>query len=99
MLARIAIAAFLLAMLPQAVGPARADDQAKFPDWSGQWRVTGGNRWDPAKPAGRDQDAPLTPEYLAIFEANVAVLAAIISCSTATGVVSPGRTSFAWSVT
>jgi hypothetical protein len=58
MLARIAIAAFLLAILSPAADPAWAEDQAKFPDWSGQWRVTGGNRWDSTKPAGRDQDAP-----------------------------------------
>jgi hypothetical protein len=72
-LARMGIAAVLLAAtFTGAAGPARAHDEKKFPDWSGQWRVTGGNRWDPTKPAGREQDAPLTPEYLAIFEANVA---------------------------
>jgi hypothetical protein len=72
-LTRIALAAMLLAAtLIEAAGPARAHDEKKFPDWSGQWRVLGGNRWDPAKPAGRDQDAPLTPEYLAIFEASLA---------------------------
>ena len=57
MLARIAIAAFLLAMLPQAVGPARADGQAKFPDWSGQWKKPNGvgNQWDLSRPPGRGQ--------------------------------------------
>jgi hypothetical protein len=40
MLARMAIAAMLLAAtLIGATGPARAHDEKKFPDWSGQWRV------------------------------------------------------------
>jgi hypothetical protein len=30
-----------------------------------------GTRFDPSKPAGRAQQAPLTPEYQAIFEANL----------------------------
>ncbi len=30
-----------------------------------------GTRFDPSKPAGRGQQAPLTPEYQAIFEANL----------------------------
>jgi hypothetical protein len=49
-----------------------AHDLSKYPDWAGQWRISGGNRWDPAKPAGRGQQAPLTPEYQAIFEASLA---------------------------
>src|SRR5580704_355207 len=28
-------------------------------------------RFDPSKPPGRGQEAPLTPEYQAIFEANL----------------------------
>jgi hypothetical protein len=49
-------------------------DAAKYPDWSGQWRrpETGPNRYDPSKPPGRAQQAPLTPEYQAIFEAGLA---------------------------
>jgi hypothetical protein len=49
MLARIAAAILLAVTLAQAAGPARAGDEMKFPDWSGQWRVLGGNRWDPSK--------------------------------------------------
>ena len=54
--------------------PAQAEifDSSKYPDWSGQWRVQGGNRWDASKPAGRGQEAPLTPEYLAVLEASLA---------------------------
>jgi hypothetical protein len=61
-------AAFLSAVVTEAV----AFDESKYPDWSGQWRVVGGNRWDPAKPQRRGQNPPLTPEYQAIFEASMA---------------------------
>ncbi len=33
-------------------------------------------KWDPSKPPGRGQEAPLTPEYQAIFEASLADQAA-----------------------
>jgi hypothetical protein len=49
-------------------------DPARFPDWSGpmRWIATpGGNRYDPMKPAGRGQQAPLTAEYQAKFEAGL----------------------------
>jgi len=47
---------------------------AQFPDWSGQWRKPAGvgNQWDQARPLGRGQQAPLTPEYQAIFDASLA---------------------------
>ena len=49
-------------------------DPSRYPDWSGpmRWTTTqGGNRYDQYKPAGRGQEAPLTPEYQAIFEAGL----------------------------
>jgi hypothetical protein len=48
-------------------------DVTRYPDWSGQyrWTITGANRYDQTKPIGRGQQAPLTPEYQAIFEASV----------------------------
>jgi hypothetical protein len=51
---------------------ARAADEAKFPDWSGQWlRTYGGNpRYDQTKPI-RKQEAPLKPEYQVRFEASI----------------------------
>src|SRR5215831_14413997 len=51
-----------------------AQEQSKYPDWSGQWlRGPGmGVGWDPRKPPGLGQQAPLTPESRAIFEANLA---------------------------
>lgn len=49
-------------------------DPSRYPDWSGpmRWVATaGGNRYDPTKPAGLAQQAPLTPEYQARFEADL----------------------------
>jgi hypothetical protein len=53
---------------------ALAQDQSPYPDWSGQWtRGPGmGNGWDPKKPQGLGQQAPLTPEYKARLEAVLA---------------------------
>jgi hypothetical protein len=53
---------------------ARAFDDDKYPDLAGQWlrTDTGTPRYDPSKPAGRGQQAPLTPEYQAILEASLA---------------------------
>jgi hypothetical protein len=65
-------AAALLAALCITTGAAWAWDDTQYPDFSGQWRPIGGpGRFDISKPAGRGQQAPLTPEYQAIFEANV----------------------------
>jgi hypothetical protein len=77
-------AAAVMAALLTASG-AQAFDDSKYPDLKGQWKRTivgtgtgqfPGAAWDPSKPAGRGQEAPLTPEYQAIFEANVADQAA-----------------------
>jgi hypothetical protein len=57
-------------------GAAPAQDLSMFPDWSGQWHRTSGIQWDPTKPLGRGQQAPLTPEYQARYEANLAEQAA-----------------------
>src|SRR5262245_1263400 len=47
----------------------------KFPDFDSQWRNPtagrGGNPWDTTKPMGLRQEAPLTPEYQARFEASL----------------------------
>ena len=55
-----------------ARAPALAFDDAKYPDWKGQWVRIGGGAFDPTKPIGRGQQPPLTPEYQAIWEANLA---------------------------
>ena len=49
-------------------------DPARYPDWSGpmRWVATpGGNRYDPMKPPGRGQQAPLTAEYQGKLEAGL----------------------------
>jgi hypothetical protein len=58
---------------------AQAFDDAQYPDLKGQWiRVSppGQPAFDPSKPRGWAQQAPLTEEYQAVFRANLADLAA-----------------------
>jgi hypothetical protein len=52
----------------------QAFDETKYPDWSGQWHRPRGVsiQWDQTKPLGRGQQAPLTAEYQALFEASLA---------------------------
>jgi hypothetical protein len=78
MLDRSSIAVVAVAVaLCASFAPARAWDDAKYPDWKGQWSrapvpgVTGNPSYDPSKPRGRGEEAPLTAEYQAIFEANL----------------------------
>src|SRR5438105_222023 len=60
----------MLAAVLTANCGAHAIDEAKYPDLSGQWNRVGAPRW--ANP----KTAPLTAEYRAIFEANLADQAA-----------------------
>lgn len=54
-----------------------AQDMSKYPDFEGQWRRGQGvNAFDPTKPPGRGQEAPLTPEAQAVFEENIKKIAA-----------------------
>jgi hypothetical protein len=49
-------------------------DLGKYPDWSGQWRRVpdgGPPRYDPSKPNGLGQQAPLKPEYQAMLVASL----------------------------
>jgi hypothetical protein len=74
----LAAAVALTAALLASIGAVGALEEPKYPDWGGQWvRVDGGHgpQFDPSKPAGRGQQAPLTAEYQSIFEANLASLA------------------------
>jgi hypothetical protein len=67
----------LTAALLMTIAGAQAFDDTKYPDLKGQWRAIGGPmRFDGSKPWGPGQEAPLTPEYQAIFEANLADQAA-----------------------
>ena len=64
----------LAVLLCTSFGSARAFDDAKYPSLEGQWLRTdvGTPRYDPSRPAGRGQQAPLTPEYRAVLEASLA---------------------------
>jgi hypothetical protein len=61
----------------------QAFDEAMYPALNGQWTravvpgAVGLPPFDPAKPPGRGQQAPLTPEYQAKFEAALAERAAM----------------------
>src|SRR5262249_46848449 len=62
-----------IALLTAMTMAAQAHDESKYPNWKGQWsRSTGPAQWDPKKPAGLRQEPPLTSEYQAIWEANMA---------------------------
>jgi hypothetical protein len=79
MLNRSAIAALVVAAaLAWPAAGARAFDESKYPDFSGQWRRPPGIgiQWDQTKPLGRGQQAPLTPEYQKVFEDSLADQAA-----------------------
>ena len=60
-------------------GPVAAQqpfDESRYPNFAGQWQNIGRlGTFDQSKPPGRGQQAPLTPEYQAIFEANLAEVA------------------------
>ena len=73
---RSSVVAVALAALCAGVVSVQAFNESKYPDWSGEWRLGPPTKWDPSKPPGRGQEAPLTPEYHAIFEANLADQAA-----------------------
>jgi hypothetical protein len=67
-----------VAALLMTIGGAAAYDESKYPDFNGQWRRAVavrservGAAFDPSKPFGREEKPPLTPEYQAIYEANL----------------------------
>jgi len=72
MLYRCSAAAVALAAVILAAAVAQAHDETKYSDLRGQWsRGKGGAQWDQSKPGGLRQEVPLTPEYRAIYEANI----------------------------
>jgi hypothetical protein len=82
MLYRSTFAVLALAtMLMLTVGGAQAEEK-KYPNWKGEWnavtpRMPGQQlRFDPTKPYGPGQQAPLTEEYKKIWEANLVEQAA-----------------------
>jgi hypothetical protein len=72
------IGAVALTVLSISVGGAQASDDAKYPDWSGQWNrfvvpgLPGQPSHDQTKPWGFGQQAPLTPEYEKVLEESIA---------------------------
>src|SRR5437899_2213677 len=74
MISRISLGPIALAAaLVAAAAAAQAQDAKKYPsNWEGQWgRGSRVGIWDSSKPGGLGQQAPLTPEYQAVLEANV----------------------------
>jgi len=70
---RIAIGLFaLVAAFGMTIAGTHAFDDSLYPDWSGGWMRMGSGNFDPSKPRGMGQQAPLTQEYRAIFEASLA---------------------------
>jgi hypothetical protein len=70
------IGLFLAALAVSATAAQALDDTAKYPDMRGAWERPGAAQWDPTKPGGLRQQAPLTPQYQTVFEANLANAAA-----------------------
>ncbi len=72
------LGALVSAALAASIGSAVAWDDAKYPDLQGHWArftvrgVPGQPSFDQTKQWGAGQQAPLTPEYRAIFEASLA---------------------------
>lgn len=73
-----AAAVALAIALMMTAGGVHAFDDAKYPNWKGQWsRVTvpglgGQPAFDPTKPWGPGQQAPLTAEYQKVLEDSMA---------------------------
>ena len=63
----------LVAALAVPIFGAQAFDESKYPNFCGQWKRPAGigNQFDQTKPARAAQQVPFTPEYQAIFEANL----------------------------
>jgi hypothetical protein len=72
----------VLAAVLTATGSAAQAETEQYPDWRGEWtmvnpRMPGQQlRFDPSKPYGKGQEAPLTDEYKKIYEDNLAEVAA-----------------------
>src|SRR5215467_7834194 len=73
----------LVTALGAATAPGFAHDEAKYPDLKGSWiradQATTSTPWDPSKPPGKGQQAPLTPEYQALYDQALARRAAGIN--------------------
>src|SRR5579871_3035000 len=74
---RLIRAATLAAVVLTTLAAARAFDDAKYPDLSGQWLgvripgVGGQPGFDPTRPWGLGQQAPLTADYEKVLDASI----------------------------
>jgi hypothetical protein len=72
------VGAVVAAALATPIGAATAFDDAKYPDWKGQWGrfsvvgLPGQPSFDQTKGWGPYQEAPLTPEYQKVLEESMA---------------------------
>ena len=75
---RSAAVALAVALAMSGLTAARAADDMKYPDWSGQWMrfavpgLPGQPSHDQTKAWGHGQQAPLTPQYQAVLEESIA---------------------------
>lgn len=74
-----AFAAALVAALTMTAGSVAAENE-KYPNWKGQWVPVsapnvGRESFDPTKPSGPGQQAPLTPEYQKVLRESTAAQA------------------------
>ena len=61
----------LAALLCLSLAVAAADEAKRYPAFAGMWvRASKPSTWDTTKPAGPGQQAPLTPDYQAVYAAN-----------------------------
>jgi hypothetical protein len=77
MLDRKRVAAIAVMVLALSAGGACAAENAKYPDWTGQWsrfaiKLPTQPSHDQTKPWGFGQEAPLTPEYEAVLRNSIA---------------------------
>jgi hypothetical protein len=68
-------AVVLVGALGAAATGALASEASRYPDIGGTWVRPGAAQWDPTKPAGLKQQAPLAAEYQKVFESNLAITA------------------------
>src|SRR5262245_38007003 len=69
----IAAATLAAAVLGALAMAAQAGDEGKHPNLRGQWNtLSPRGSFDPEKPPGKGTKAPLTDEYKAVYEWNVA---------------------------
>jgi hypothetical protein len=77
MVSRKAAGALVLGLIAM-IGASQAAEEAKYPNWKGQWNAInprfGGQaiKFDPTKAWGPAQQAPLTPEYQKVLEESMA---------------------------